>query len=85
MIRDTVDWWEDLGDFVQVRQRILDHYYVSNFTDVSLNTAFNVLGLLAGEGDFGKSLCIAVNCGNDTDCTGATLGAPLGILYPDMR
>jgi ADP-ribosylation/crystallin J1 len=44
-----------------------------------------VLGLLAGEGDFGKSLCIAVNCGNDTDCTGATLGAPLGILYPDMR
>jgi len=28
VIRDTVDWWEDLGDFVQVRQRILDHYYV---------------------------------------------------------
>lgn len=42
-----------------------------------------MLGLLAGEGDFGKSLCIAVNCGNDTDCTGATLGALLGILYPD--
>lgn len=83
VIRDTVDWWAELGDFVQVRQRILDHYYVQNFTDVSINTAFIVLGLLAGEGDFGKSLCTAVNCGNDTDCTGATLGALLGILYPD--
>lgn len=34
-----------------------------------------------GEGDFGKSLIIANNCGEDTDCTCATLGALLGIIY----
>lgn len=44
------------------------------------NVAFAVLGLLYGEGDFGKSICCAVNCGDDTDCTGATVGAILGIL-----
>ena len=44
------------------------------------NVAFVVLGWLYGEDDFGKSLCAAVNCGDDTDCTGATLGSLLGII-----
>jgi len=44
------------------------------------NIAFTILGLLYGEGDFGKSLCTAVNCGDDTDCTGATAGSILGII-----
>jgi ADP-ribosylglycohydrolase len=44
------------------------------------NVAFVVIGWLFGEGDFGKSLCIAVSCGDDTDCTGATLGSILGII-----
>ncbi|GAH30420.1 unnamed protein product, partial [marine sediment metagenome] len=30
--------------------------------------------------DFGDAICKAVNCGYDTDCTGATLGAMLGII-----
>ena len=49
--------------------------------DVVANIGIVLLGLLYGQGDFGKSLCIAVNCGEDTDCTAATLGALLGILY----
>lgn len=44
------------------------------------NVAFVILGLLYGGGDFKKSLLTAVNCGDDTDCTGATLGALLGIM-----
>lgn len=44
------------------------------------NVAYTVLGLLYGEGDFKKSMITAVNCGDDTDCTGATVGATLGIL-----
>jgi len=43
------------------------------------NHGFTVIGWLYGE-DFGDRLCKAVNCGYDTDCTGATLGAVLGIL-----
>lgn len=45
------------------------------------NVAFTIIGWLFGEDDFGKSICIAVNCGDDTDCTGATLGSIFGIIY----
>ena len=44
------------------------------------NIAFTVLGLMYGEGDFKKSLIYAINCGDDTDCTGATAGSVLGII-----
>ncbi len=44
------------------------------------NVAFVVIGLLYGEGDFGKSICTACNCGDDTDCTAGTVGAILGII-----
>ncbi|MDR1094447.1 MAG: ADP-ribosylglycohydrolase family protein [Clostridiales bacterium] len=39
------------------------------------------LGLLYGEGDFAMTLRLAVNCGEDADCTAATVGALFGILY----
>ena len=48
--------------------------------DAPANVSIFVLGWLYGGDDFGKSLCIAVGCGEDTDCTAATLGATLGIL-----
>ena len=44
------------------------------------NLGFVVMGLLYGEGDFLQSLLYAINCGDDTDCTAATVGAFLGIL-----
>jgi len=44
------------------------------------NIALMITGWLHGEDDFGKSICIAVNCGEDTDCTAASLGSILGII-----
>ena len=44
------------------------------------NVAYAVLGMIYGEGDFKKAMILAINCGDDTDCTAATLGATLGIL-----
>ena len=48
--------------------------------DAPENVAFTIAGWLYGEGDFGKSLCLANSCGEDTDCTCATLGATIGII-----
>ena len=44
------------------------------------NVGFVVIGLIYGEGDFRKSMIYTINCGDDTDCTGGTLGAILGIV-----
>lgn len=48
--------------------------------DAPSNIAIVALGLLYGEGDFGRSLCLAAGCGEDADCTAGTLGALLGIM-----
>lgn len=81
-IADTRRWWAETGDWQEVRRRILAEHGRPNFTDVAQNLAFIVLGWLAGGEDFGRAICTAVNCGMDTDCTGATLGALLGLLNP---
>ena len=46
----------------------------------AVNIGFMIIGLLYGEGDFDYSICRAVNCGDDTDCTAATVGALFGII-----
>ncbi|PAW76411.1 MAG: hypothetical protein B9S32_14975 [Verrucomicrobia bacterium Tous-C9LFEB] len=74
--------WAKKKDWLAVREDILAAHENPNFTDVAANLAFTILGWLAGEGDFGKSICIANNCGMDTDCTAATLGSILGIIDP---
>lgn len=45
------------------------------------NVGYTILGLIYGEGNFKQSMLTAINCGDDTDCTAATVGATLGILY----
>lgn len=49
--------------------------------DAPVSIGIITLALLYGEKDFDKSICLAVNCGEDADCTAATVGATLGIIY----
>ncbi|SEE94074.1 ADP-ribosylglycohydrolase family protein [Jiangella alba] len=44
-----------------------------------INLGFQVIGLLYGT-DFGDGICKTVNCGYDTDSSGASIGSYLGIL-----
>lgn len=49
--------------------------------DAPSNVALTIVGLLYGGDDFDKMICTTVNCGEDTDCTGATAGSIYGILH----
>lgn len=82
-IREVVEFVRNerqKGTSPYVLRNLICAYYshVCDFTYVLANVGFAVLGFLYGE-SFGESLCNAVNCGYDTDCSGATLGALLGI------
>ncbi|NEW81604.1 MAG: ADP-ribosylglycohydrolase family protein [Mariniphaga sp.] len=65
----------------QAREAVIKTTLDLGWFQAPRNVAFTLIGWLYGDGDFGKSICIAVNCGDDTDCTGATLGSILGIVY----
>jgi ADP-ribosylglycohydrolase len=78
-VRDLIKWYGEGRVWTETRELILKYHGRENFTDAPQNIAFTILGWLYGE-DFGDAILKAVNCGYDTDCTGATLGAILGII-----
>lgn len=49
--------------------------------DAPVQIGIIVASLLLGKGDFEKTIITAVHCGEDADCTAATVGATLGIIY----
>ncbi|MCK4464532.1 MAG: ADP-ribosylglycohydrolase family protein, partial [Bacteroidales bacterium] len=48
--------------------------------DAKINAAYIVIGLLYGEGDFGKTVDISTRCGQDSDCNPASAGGILGAV-----
>ncbi|QDP95375.1 ADP-ribosylglycohydrolase family protein [Microlunatus elymi] len=57
-------------------------HYVAQYSPINLG--FQVIGLLYGT-DFGDGMCKTVNCGYDTDSSGAAIGSYLGILHGSSR
>jgi ADP-ribosylglycohydrolase len=79
-IREAV-WCHANGlSYEQARERITSRFAGLQPCNAVPNHGFTIVGWLYGR-DFGDQLLKAVNCGWDTDCTGATLGATLGILH----
>ncbi len=57
-----------------------DGVFVPFNIDAKINAAYIVIGLLYGEGDFGKTVDIATRCGQDSDCNPASAGGILGTI-----
>ena len=79
-VKDLIKYYKNEVDWVSARQKLIDDYGTPNFCFAPLNIAFTMLGLFYGE-DFSDKLLKSLNCGYDTDCTAATAGSILGILY----
>lgn len=72
--------------WAEARQAVIEasedrQKYASGWFQSPRNIAFIIVGWLYGEEDFAKTLCATVNCGDDTDATGAAIGSILGILH----
>lgn len=65
-------WTTDLG--------CTEGVYMPLDIDAIINSAYVVIGLLYGEGDFEKTLDIATRCGQDSDCNPATAGGILATV-----
>lgn len=48
--------------------------------DATINSAYIVIGLLYGEGDFEKTMDISTRCGQDSDCNPASAAGVLGAM-----
>ena len=79
-VRLVIDEYEKGTDWKETRELVLKQNSDLGFFQAASNIAYVIIGLLYGKGDFLQSLIYAINCGDDTDCTGATVGAVLGIL-----
>jgi ADP-ribosylglycohydrolase len=79
-VREALRCHEDGIEWGEARERIATTFGHHNPCNAVPNHGFIIIGWLYGK-DYGDKLCKAVNCGFDTDCTGATLGSLLGIIY----
>lgn len=81
-VMSVVDDYKNAVDKNSVMARIHEEYDEHTgygWCHTISNAMIVAAALLYGEGDFGKSLCMAVEACFDTDCNGATVGSVLGM------
>ena len=90
-IADVIHWHSDYPDhWVKTWQKCEDKWGVdigcpdgvfSAFNiDSKINAAYIVIGMLYGEGDYGKTIDISTRCGQDSDCNPASAAGILGTM-----
>lgn len=83
-VTDVVEWRAAGLEYEDAVARVHERWDESNQFDwvhTISNAEVLAIGLLWGDGDFGRSLCLAVMAGFDTDSHGATLGSILGLVH----
>ena len=90
-IRDVIGWYEEYPEdwkqnWFEVQRKwssdigCPDGVFDAFDIDAKINAAYIVIGLLYGEGDFGRTLEISTRCGQDSDCNPASAGGILGTM-----
>ena len=90
-IRDVIDWhalhptdWKATWHLVQQkwgREVGCPEGVIAPLNiDASLNSAYIVIGLLYGDGDFARTMEISTRCGQDSDCNPASAAGILGCI-----
>ena len=80
-VKLALELYDNKVDFVEARETIVRENADLGWFQAPANIGFVILGLAYGELDFKKSMLHAIHCGDDTDCTAATVGSILGIMF----
>ncbi len=67
-------------DIIEEIHKKYNEFSAHDWCSTIANAMIVTMALLCGEGDFGRSICLAVQSAFDTDCNGATVGSILGIM-----
>ena len=87
-IQVVLTWYREKMTYDEVIQQIHKLYDEGDshgWCHTNSNAMIVVTALLYGDKDFGKSLCMAVQPGFDTDCNGATTGSILGMMLGETK
>ncbi|MBW7996092.1 MAG: ADP-ribosylglycohydrolase family protein [Candidatus Glassbacteria bacterium] len=90
-VEDVLGWWRNYPDdwkecWFQVQREYTDDVgcpagaLLPFNIDAVVNGAYIVIGLLYGQGDFGKTVDISTRCGFDSDCNPSNAGGVLGTM-----
>ena len=79
-VRDVLVWREEVSDWEEARDRLEEKYGCLDKVHTVNNACVVLQGLLYGDGDFARTICLAVMGGWDTDCNGATAGSIMGAM-----
>ncbi|MCQ2143084.1 MAG: ADP-ribosylglycohydrolase family protein [Bacteroidales bacterium] len=80
---DPADWkaaWQVCEDKWSHETGCPEGMFADFNIDALVNSAYLLIGLLYGEGDFGKTMEIATRCGQDSDCNPASAAGILGTM-----
>jgi len=80
VVRNVISWSKKANSWQEVWKRVMEQYGEYHWVHTLPNLAFTLIGLIWGKLDFEKTISIAVMCGHDTDCNGATAGSILGAI-----
>lgn len=81
-IEEVISWYQKGDSAETIIQNIharYDEHTPFGWCFTNANAMIVAMGLLCGEGDFGRSICLAVQAAFDTDCNGATVGSVFGM------
>jgi len=79
-VRNTIEWSTSDSSWQDTWERVMAEYGHYHTVHTINNAACVVLALLHGKKDFTQTISIAVMCGLDTDCNGATAGSIIGAM-----
>ncbi len=82
-IEEVLNWHQESITWEEAEERIHAKWNEAephDWTHVISNAAIVAAALLWGGLDFGRTICLAVGAGFDTDCNGATAGCVAGLM-----